>query len=74
LVRKPAVNRPMSVRVRLPQPYAFVVKRPSRLASNEQVRVQLLARAPLPGGVTVACLSYKEKDLVRFKAGEPYLG
>ncbi len=27
-----------------------------------------------PGGVTAACLSYKEKDLVRFKAGEPFLG
>lgn len=74
MVRKPAVNRPMSVRVRLPQPFAFVVKRPSHPASNGKVRVQLLARAPLPGGVTVACLSYKEKDLVRFKAGEPFSG
>lgn len=27
-----------------------------------------------PGGVTAACLSYKEKDLVRFKAGEPFSG
>lgn len=53
---------------------AFVVKWQSPPASNGKFRVQLLARAPISGGVTVACLSYKEKDLVRFKAGEPFSG
>lgn len=57
-----------------PAAFAFVVKWQSPPASNGKFRVQLLARAPIPGGVTVACLSYKEKDLVRFKAGEPFSG